>query len=402
MQLITVIGYLAVALFPFFFPQYFPWISDIKLNLIMMLAFLAFALILFFVIVTFNKMSLWKYSGYFSILIYIIFIYITGGVNSTFIIFLTFVPLVSVTQFDAKLTLSTGIVSTLLLASMIFWDGSTLNSQTISLHIFHVFSYSLIVYYVYSLVKEILYQRYEKEHFRQKFVELAEINKVKESFLGTMSHQLRSPLTGARWALSEALEAKTGEINKEALKDSYNKIVDAIRILGEILESADTETQKMFLNMKKEPVDLVEVIEDIYHNLAREIANKEVTVVFNKPDSLIITGDKKMLDLGLTNVIDNAIRYSPKGRVIISLMREETGEAKLVVEDTGLGIDPADLEYVFQKFFRGKNALRLDPNESGIGLYTTKRIVELHDGQIKVFSTLGKGTMIEIIFSNKN
>jgi signal transduction histidine kinase len=104
-----------------------------------------------------------------------------------------------------------------------------------------------------------------------------------------------------------------------------------------------------------------------------------------------------MLDIGLSNLFDNALRYSPKGKVSISIEKNEQ-ETKLTIKDNGIGISNEDMKHLFEKFYRGKNALELDPDESGIGLYTTKRIIEMHKGTINIQSELNKGTTVVVTF----
>ena len=124
---------------------------------------------------------------------------------------------------------------------------------------------------------------------------------------------------------------------------------------------------------------------------------KEIKLEYGTYESVIIKGDEKMLHLSLTNIIDNAFRYSPQGTVKLSLYK--SGEdAALLVEDNGVGIDPKDLKFItFQKFYRGKNAERIDPDESGMGLYVTKKILEIHKGSMVISSTLGKGTKVSVL-----
>jgi signal transduction histidine kinase len=104
-----------------------------------------------------------------------------------------------------------------------------------------------------------------------------------------------------------------------------------------------------------------------------------------------------MLDIALTNLFDNAFRYSPNGTVSVLVSKEDT-MIKLVIKDSGIGISEEDMPKLFEKFFRGKNAKELDPDESGIGLFTTKRIIEMHKGDIKMESELAKGTTVTVTF----
>ena len=110
---------------------------------------------------------------------------------------------------------------------------------------------------------------------------------------------------------------------------------------------------------------------------------------------MTIYADHDVLCLGLANLFDNAFRYSPKGKVNISIIKEGN-MAKLVIKDNGIGIDGEDLKHMFEKFFRGKNARMIDQNESGVGLYSTKKIIEIHQGTISINSEINNGTTIEV------
>jgi signal transduction histidine kinase len=165
--------------------------------------------------------------------------------------------------------------------------------------------------------------------------------------------------------------------------------------VGEMLKSTELDTGKDLFNLKKEKIDLSSITDNILKNLNFLIKANDIDLVYNKKEGLNIFADKKTLDLGLTNIFDNAFRYSPKSQVIVSLDRVGK-DARLTIQDHGIGIDPVDMEHMFQKFFRGKNAVAIDPNESGVGLYATKKIVEMHGGNIKLNSELGKGTTFEI------
>ena len=107
-------------------------------------------------------------------------------------------------------------------------------------------------------------------------------------------------------------------------------------------------------------------------------------------------GDQKLLHSALTNVLDNAMRYSPNGKVNVDI-NSNNKNVEIVIKDTGIGISQEDLPFVFERFHRGKEAISIDPNESGVGLYVTKKIIELHNGGIYISSKKGDGTTIKIL-----
>ncbi len=225
--------------------------------------------------------------------------------------------------------------------------------------------------------------------------EETEINDFKETFILGLAHRLRTPLNGARWVMDSMLQKETGE-QKELLREGYNKIIESINIVSDMLKSAQSNDGKNLLEGKKEKVNLCVVVEDILKNLNFLITEKHIELDYNKCDSAIVYGDKRMLESGLINIFDNAFRYSPKGKVSISV-EKEGNNANLTVKDNGIGVSKDDMEHLFEKFFRGKNAMELDPDESGVGLYTTKKIIEMHKGSINIESELNKGTTIKVI-----
>jgi len=210
-----------------------------------------------------------------------------------------------------------------------------------------------------------------------------------------LAHKLRTPLNSARWIIETIL--KNGTVSeKDLLREGYNKIIESINLVGEILKSAAPENRD-FLKSNKEKVNLCDIVDEILKNLNFLISEKGTALDYKKCDSALIYGDKKMLDIGLTNIFDNAFRYSPKGKVSVTIEKTDK-EAILTVKDSGIGISKEDMGHLYEKFRRGKNALELDPGENGTGLYTTKRVIELHGGTIKVESELGQGTTVTITF----
>lgn len=217
----------------------------------------------------------------------------------------------------------------------------------------------------------------------------------KETYILALVHKLRTPLNGARWALDMALKNNECK-DRDILNEGYNKIIDSINTVSEILKSAELNTDGNFSNFRKEKINICIIIEDILKSLEFLVQEKQINLVYEyKCDPITIYGDKKMLELGLTNIFDNAFRYSPKGTVSVFLA-QDGNMAKLIVKDSGIGISKEDLKNMFGKFYRGKNAREMDPTQSGVGLFATKKIVEMHKGNIKIESELGKGTTVEV------
>jgi signal transduction histidine kinase len=221
-------------------------------------------------------------------------------------------------------------------------------------------------------------------------------DQFRENFIMALAHKLRTPLNGARWTLETVMEDAKGE-QKKLLKEGYDKIIESINIIGQILKSTTYESYENFAESAKEKVNLCNVVDGIIKNLNFLIKEKNITLDYKNCDSATVYGDEKMLDIALTNFFDNAFRYSPGGKVSVSITKSPQ-IVTLLIKDSGIGISKEDMTHLYEKFFRGKNARDLDPDESGIGLYMTKRIVEMHKGSIKIDSELNHGTTVEVVF----
>lgn len=220
----------------------------------------------------------------------------------------------------------------------------------------------------------------------------------RNTYVLALVHKLRTPLNGARWALDTVINSinNGNDGNKEILNETYNKVTSAINTVTDILKTAEINYKDGTLILDKEKVNLCVIVDEIIKNLDYLKQKKEVTLERgNICDPIAVYADRKVLEIGLTNVFDNAYRYTPKGTVKIDISKEGN-MAKLVVEDNGIGMTKEDMNHVFEKFYRGENAKLVDSNESGVGLYSTKQIVEMHNGSISLESEDHKGTKIEI------
>ena len=148
--------------------------------------------------------------------------------------------------------------------------------------------------------------------------------------------------------------------------------------------------------IKKVSTDVAAMIREILSELEFLAQRKEAKLVTTVPEHCVLSLDAKLIRAAIHNIIDNALKYSPQGTVTVSLT-DEGSAIKLVVQDTGIGVSPQDMGYIFERMYRGKNALDIEPDQSGIGLYTAKKIIVLHGGTIKLTSELHKGTTVTVM-----
>jgi len=223
----------------------------------------------------------------------------------------------------------------------------------------------------------------------------AQLIKSKSDFVSIAAHQLRSPLTAINWTL-ESL-SKNQQLNEEGktlIQSGLLATGSLLKIVNDLLGITEIEEGKF--GYKYEEIDLIKFIDSILANAQIVAKEHELELYFDKGgfSELKLQADPTRLGLAISNLIDNAMKYnSKKGSVVVGLKPvKDKPYVQVSVRDTGVGIAPADMEKLFQKFFRAPSARKVQADGSGLGLYITKNIVQQHGGNIWVESTLGRGT----------
>lgn len=225
---------------------------------------------------------------------------------------------------------------------------------------------------------------------------------LRRDFLANVSHELRTPLAMVQ-GYSEALiddMAATPEERRELARVIYDESVRMGRLVNDLMDLAKMEAGR--LELKRGPVDLSAVLDRAvrkYTMLARE--TEILLTLDNRTEGLILpSADEDRLEQVLTNLLDNAFRHSRSGgEITLSAERAEWNGnpvVKLVVADRGEGIPEKELPRIFERFYKLDKARTRGNGGTGLGLAIVKQIVELHRGQIRVSSELGKGTAFEI------
>ncbi len=236
--------------------------------------------------------------------------------------------------------------------------------------------------------------------------EKAEENaRFKEQFLSTMSHEIRTPLNaiiGMTRLLSNT-NPSPGQINYiKALEMSGNNL---LRLINDILDYSKLEAGKMVIEeIEFNPREQVETLSSSYHFIAEEKGLKFITKI-DKNIPPLVAGDPTRINQILTNLIGNAIKFTEKGAVILSLgFLEETEEEVTLeysVEDTGIGIPKDKLESIFESFTQADKATTRKFGGTGLGLSISKKIADLLNTSIIVESEPGKGTRFSFTLTLK-
>lgn len=226
------------------------------------------------------------------------------------------------------------------------------------------------------------------------FERLADASRMKTEFISVITHQLRSPLTNLRFSL-EALADKKSD-REDAKELEYFKILDEnAEKMNDLIDNLLTlsRIESGSFPVKKEEVALDELARKLILRAKCFAEASNVKVVLEAERNLPrVKGSALWLEQVIENLLDNAIRYTKeKGEVKVRVQKKKN-LLHFAVQDQGVGIPKEEQKYIFQKFFRARNALKAQTEGSGLGLHIAKRILEALGGKISFVSKEGKGT----------
>jgi two-component system phosphate regulon sensor histidine kinase PhoR len=219
----------------------------------------------------------------------------------------------------------------------------------------------------------------------------------KSEFVTVASHQLRGPVTDISWAL-QSLNNATGldDTNRAIVTNALAASESLLRRIEDLLNIAKMEDGQF--GYKFEDADISDFIAKALVEVLPAAQKAGIKIYFDRPAESLphVFIDPKRLSLGITNLIENAIRYNVENGEVTVKVDKMQGKPFVVVsvKDTGIGIPPESMEKLFNKFYRADNAEKRQTEGSGLGLYITKGIVNAHGGQIWAESELNRGTTI--------
>ena len=229
--------------------------------------------------------------------------------------------------------------------------------------------------------------------------ELRRLRRIRSEFIDNLSHELRTPLTTMRLlAESLVLEARRTELPAR-VSDGIGRIdletARLVQMIDELLDLATIEQGEAPLQVA--PVDLGAVVNETLERLRAYAEHHSVTLRAEvRADQTLpaVAGDAERLGQILVNVVDNAIRYSPAGGEVVVHVRPSDSEVVVEVADQGAGIAHADLERIFERFYKGDRARSRGRGGTGLGLAIARHIAERHGGRMWARSEPGRGAQL--------
>lgn len=226
--------------------------------------------------------------------------------------------------------------------------------------------------------------------------ELRRLNDLKTDFISMVSHELRTPLTSIKGFVKLVLVEDLGPLTpqqRECLAIADSEADRLTQLIDDLLDTSRIDAGKMTFTW--EELDVRELVEQVLHTMRPQIADQQLTVQVSLPEQApAVRGDRQRLIQILTNLIGNALKFTPPGGRVDITATVAPGKLVVSVADTGIGIPPHALDHIFERFYqvdRGEQADAPDASGAGLGLAITRQLVELHGGRIWAQSAPGAG-----------
>lgn len=235
---------------------------------------------------------------------------------------------------------------------------------------------------------------------------LKELDRQKSEFVSIASHQLRSPITAIQGYVSLVLEGDFGRLTKK-MREPLERVKESARLMAKSIEDylniSRIEQGRMKYEM--DTFNLTELAETVVNEYTPVAEGKDLKLVYESTGEASVCADVGKIKQVIANLVDNAIKYTPEGKVEVHTSTKKE-MARIEVKDSGVGIPPDDINDLFNKFVRARGANKINTSGTGLGLYVAKQMVEAHEGNIWAESEgKGKGStfVVEIpLFSQAN
>ncbi|MDD6433020.1 MAG: HAMP domain-containing sensor histidine kinase [Ruminococcus bromii] len=231
--------------------------------------------------------------------------------------------------------------------------------------------------------------------------DLQTAEQMKNDFISRVSHELRTPLTAIKgWAETMQLSER-GKLDRRTFDKGMNVIIKEsgrlTSIVEELLDFGRIQSGRMVLMCEK--IDILAEFDETVYMLKERAVEEGIHLLYDDPEAIYppVYGDRNRLKQVFINVLDNALKYTPKGGVVAAQViysKDEPDVIKIIVTDTGCGISAEDLPKVKEKFYKANQTVR----GSGIGLAVADEIMNLHHGSLDIESGEGVGTTVTLTF----
>jgi len=225
---------------------------------------------------------------------------------------------------------------------------------------------------------------------------LHELDQSKSNFISVTAHQLRTPLSGMKWTIDMVLSGTLGPLSieqKSFLMKCYESNERMIILINDMLGADRIDSDK--LKYRFVPTQIFDLLDNVLFEMISSVTKKKLQMSFVNKDRNLpqVHVDTEKMRAVLQNLLENAIKYTPVGGKIGIDFQVVDGFVQISIQDSGIGIPEEDKKNIFKRFFRAKNAIKMETDGSGLGLFIAKGIIEKHGGKIWFESKVGEGTI---------
>jgi two-component system, OmpR family, phosphate regulon sensor histidine kinase PhoR len=226
--------------------------------------------------------------------------------------------------------------------------------------------------------------------------ELRQTERLRRELTANVSHELRTPLTSIKGFAETLLD---GAMRDEATCRRFLGIINGetdrlVKLVDDLLDLSLLESKRVALELR--PVDVGVLVAHTVDKLKPLAQTQRLSLHQTAPAGIVVSADADRLSQVLTNLVDNALKYTPEGGRVDVRVAAVNGEVEVLVNDSGRGIGPEDLPHVFERFYRADRSRTRDSGGTGLGLAIAKHIVEAHGGRISVSSRPNEGTTFKV------
>lgn len=225
---------------------------------------------------------------------------------------------------------------------------------------------------------------------------------LKDEFITVLTHELLTPLVITKGYLSIVLENKNAALDKKTadyLNKAYEGNERLIKIVSEMIRAAEIDRNNLHLTLR--PYNIMEILSPLLKTYSSFCGRKGLCLSFSPPkkDSPKIVADLEKTREVIDKLLDNAMKFTDKGEIVINFRQEKIGERQYVtlsVKDSGIGISGKSLGTIFEKFSHANFSLTDQRGGVGLGLYIAKKLIEAQGGILRVESRPGKGSCFSL------
>jgi signal transduction histidine kinase len=222
-----------------------------------------------------------------------------------------------------------------------------------------------------------------------------EYNSLQQNFMMAITHELKTPIATTRLSLETVLRRKLDEVQQQKLLLSALSETNRLNILTNNILLASQMEEKNF-QRDNEDINLADIVETVVSDYKNRFPQRTIEASADK--DVFIQGDELLLQIALSNLIDNALKYAPKESPVYVDLMDEDDILQIKVSDEGPGVPDEEKKRIFEKFYRSGTETTRKAKGTGLGLYLTKKIIQDHNGDIFVIDNTPHGSIFVIQF----